>query len=79
MHGSTAANYLKRSVDDAVFDFGGGAFTVSLWVKPTSYGGFHTMIEKFEATPPGGNGWTFLLFPEASRVTSRAESNGVPP
>ena len=45
-----------RNVDDSVFDFGAGEFTIQLWVDFDSASGPQVLIEKF--SNPTGPGWT---------------------
>ena len=47
----------QRPVDDSVFDFGVGDFTIQVWMNLNSFGSFEqTFIEKFEGQ--AGPGWT---------------------
>lgn len=60
-------NYLWRGtgVDDAVFDFGSGNFTIALWVKFDTLTGEQILIEKFlNRTGPG---WTLYKMSPATQ------------
>ena len=48
--------YAYRPVDDQVFDFGAGDFTIQTWVNYNPRWGQMVAVEKF--TGPGGPGWT---------------------
>jgi hypothetical protein len=53
----TGDQYAARPISDPAFDFGGGDFTVQVWVNFASRDpGEQTLIEKFHGA--GGPGWT---------------------
>lgn len=49
--------YAVRPIDDPVFDFGAGDFTIQIWADFNERFTEQTLIEKF--TGGGGPGWTF--------------------
>ena len=51
-----ATQYATRPVNDAIFDVGGGNFTIQVWVNFNTTGGEQTLFEKF--TGAGGPGYT---------------------
>lgn len=53
-----AAKYLERSVDDDAFDFGGGDFTIALWLRFNSAAGEQILIDKAST-----QGWTLSKDP----------------
>lgn len=66
---ANASNYLNRNTtDDAVFDFGAGEFTLSLWVNfSVGTTGEMVLMEKFVAT--SGPGWTLYRKTGALPIT----------
>lgn len=53
----TNTQYAVRPIDDPVFDFGAGNFTIQIWADFNERFTEQTLIEKF--TGGGGPGWTF--------------------
>ena len=56
------AKYAERTVDDQVFDFGSGDFTIQAWVNHDTTSGEQPIIEKFHGTR--GPGWTLTRLPD---------------
>ncbi|MEZ6035747.1 MAG: LamG-like jellyroll fold domain-containing protein [Planctomycetaceae bacterium] len=61
--GTTSGGVAVRPVDDNVYDFGAGDFTVQAWINLSNLAGEQAIIEKFVG--PGGNGWTLTYNPGA--------------
>jgi hypothetical protein len=58
------SQFATRPVDDPIYDFGNGQFTVQVWVNFNNTGGEQVLIEKFLGGT--GPGWTLTKLPDDS-------------
>lgn len=61
-----SGKYAIRPMDDALYDFGGGDFTVQAWANFTNVAGEQALVEKFTGT--AGPGWTISKLADGSLI-----------